>query len=133
MLGSRGVVGMDVSMKEERRLDAPDEVGQACEAPVGGVVGITKPSWWRVRHHDIDRAAIAPASPPRSRAQAPGSAGLLSFGVLVRSVAVPQATTEARHTEPGYIDHPPVGVDRARRPWWLSRQAGPHHQPVPGL
>jgi hypothetical protein len=43
-----------------------------------------------------------------------------------RAVAVAQAAAEARHSESGDVDDPPVGVDRAGRPRRVGRHPGPH-------
>ena len=65
---------------------------------------------------------------PRS---APGARGPAAARCTGSGRAVAQAAAEPGHPQPGHVDDPAVGVDRAVRPRAAGRQPGPQRQPGP--
>ena len=125
-------VGMHVAVQQRRGLERGDQAAQPSEPAVRRVVAVPDAARRRVRQQHVDPAAVPLPAPPRPASQRPGAPGLLPVGVLVRPVAVAQASAEPGQPQAGHVDDPAVGVDGAVRPGRPGGQAGLQRQPGPG-
>jgi hypothetical protein len=125
-------VGMYVTVQQRRGLERGDQAGQRLEPAVRLVVTVADAARRRVGEQHVDAAAVPLPVPPRPASQRPGAPGLLPVGVLVRSVAVAQASAEPGQPQASHVDDPAVGVDGAVRPGRPGGQAGLQRQADPG-
>ena len=125
----RLVVGVDVPVQQQRRLEPPGEPVQGLESLVRRILAVTGAPRRRVREQHVHAAPVPQLPPARPARQRAGPPGLLARRVLVGAIAVAAGAAEPGDAKIGHVHHRPVGVDRAGGPGRPGRQPGLERQP----
>ena len=121
----RLVVGVDVPVQQQRRLEPPGEPVQGLESLVRRILAVTGAPRRRVREQHVHAAPVPQLPPARPARQRAGPPGLLARRVLVGAIAVAAAAAEPGQAKAGHVHHGPLGADRAGGPGRPGRAARP--------
>jgi hypothetical protein len=132
-VGSVTAEGMHVTVQEQRRREAHDELSVGYEPLVRRVVPVADTAGWRVREQHVDASVIAAPAPASDGCEPPGPPALLALRVLVRALRVAKAAAEPGQAKTSDVDDSTVGVHRPERPRWLVGHTGAQHKTTASL